>query len=73
MQTFFLPAVLTAGAGVSVLIQQALNAKVGTELRPLVRLHELLSWQSFDHADEWPRDVRIRNADVGEAPCALRR
>jgi bacterial/archaeal transporter family-2 protein len=32
MQTFFLPAVLTVGAGISVLIQQALNANLRSEL-----------------------------------------
>ena len=32
MQNFFLPALLTVGAGVSVLIQQALNANLRSEL-----------------------------------------
>ena len=32
MQTFFLPAVLTVGAGISVLVQQALNANLRSEL-----------------------------------------
>jgi bacterial/archaeal transporter family-2 protein len=32
MQTFLLPAVLTVGAGISVLIQQALNANLRSEL-----------------------------------------
>jgi len=32
MQTFFLPAVLTVGAGISVLVQQSLNANLRSEL-----------------------------------------